>query len=368
MKQISKTPQVLERLRAAFGADADLSRLAVYEATLLNTLPLRKSSGIFQGARNSLSLLSEMATAINKESVPLQMQHDTEAAPFGRLFYGEVGSDDQLRGWFAVDGSTHPEVVAKLDSGVIDQVSVGFLMKSLTCSACGFDYMGPDAWEQRYELTCDEGHAIGENGVHVFVDGLKNFFELSLVGKGAANGARIVGPSDAVLARSAETQRLAASARAETGFAGVRLTATPPTPKQDPAKMDPELLTRLEASASEKATALAQLAAATTQLEAANARVAELEPLAAAATERDAAKAAVEKAVTALQAEARTVLTACGKSSDNLPSDVDALLALIDEHRAQFAAVVPVGGKSKGPGVDNADTNTRSSTAFKTAR
>lgn len=347
MKQITKTEQIKAQLRAAFGADANLDALVVYETIALNPKPIRKAGGIFKGARASLSLLGEAATSINRESVPIQMVHNTSEAPYGRAFYGEVVGDE-LRVLFAIDSASHPEVVSKIDSGVLDQVSVGLLSKAMKCSKCDFNYMAPNAMSNLYMLECDEGHRIGEDGTHVWLDGLDYFFELSLVGMGAANGARIVGQSDSVLQGNSHfQQRLAASALG--GVAGIRLSVD----TEELSTMTPDQMTRFEAAITQGATATAQLTAVTgerdaarTELAAAQARIQELTASGAAetATQLAAAQADLAAAVTALQAEATTVLTACGKPVTDLPKTVTELTALIAENRAAFAAIIPVNG------------------------
>jgi hypothetical protein len=342
MKQVAVTEQIQGQLRAAYGADANLDALVVYEAIALTSLPLRKAGGIFKGARNTVSLMGELASWIGRESVQLQLSHDTSTVPYGRVFYGEVISDE-LRVLFAVDKS-HPDIIAKLDSGTLDQVSVGFLPKSLKCSACAFDYMAPNALPQLYMLECDDGHRIGEDGNFAWVDGLQYFFEMSLVGMGAVNGARIVGRSDARIANDPQfQQRLAASV---SDFAGVRLS---PTLKDFPEMNEAQMATFQAAVAGEAtaktelAAANAALAAANTILEAAQARVVELEADSGLDVEALQAEATEAKAV--LQDELKAVLTALGKDVPaDLPTELATLKAQLSEHRAAFAAVIPVGG------------------------
>jgi hypothetical protein len=374
MKQVQKTEQILNQLRASFGPDAELTSLAVYETRALNSLPLRKSGGIFKGARNSLRLLQQMADWVNGESVPLHLSHDTSGLPYGRAFHGAM-VDNELRLLFAVDSMSHPEVVSKLESGVLDQVSVGFNMKSLGCSKCGFNFIGASA-ENFYNLTCDEGHTIGQDDVHVWVDDLEYFFELSLVGMGAAEGATIVGRSDARLANNPSAQqRLAASADA--GLFGVRLSPN----IEEASTMTPDQLARFEANITAAATATANLGAVTTdrdaavaELTAANARVAELEAAALAAapaaevtTQLIAAQADAAAAVEALRAEATVVMTALGEEAPaEMPADVPTLVAMIAEKRAAFAAVIPVGGASNQEPLN--PTPARSVGAFRTQR
>ena len=371
MKQVQKTEQILNQLRASFGPDADVTSLAVYEARALNSLPLRKSGGIFKGARNSLRLLQQMADWVNGESVPLHLSHDTSGLPYGRAFHGAL-VDNELRLLFAVDSMGHPEVISKLESGVLDQVSVGFNMKSLGCSKCGFNFIGASA-ENFYNLTCDEGHTIGQEGVHVWVDDLEYFFELSLVGMGAAEGATIVGRSDARLANNPSAQqRLAASADA--GPFGVRLS---PHIEEAPT-MTPDQLARFEANITAAATATAQLTAVTAErdiaaeaLVAANARVAELEAASEQAptdvAELVAAQADAALAVETMRGELTACLTALGETIPaELPNDVTVLVAQVAEKRAAFAAIIPVGGAANQEPLS--PNPTRSVGAFRTQR
>lgn len=363
MKQIQKTPEVMQKLQAAFGPDANLQNLAVFETVAMNTLPLRKTSGLFKGARLSLSLLSESASWINRESVPLQIQHDNSELPVGRLFFAQV-VEDQLRALFAIDTTTSPDLVNKIESGVIDQVSVGQVNKSLACNQCGFNYLAPDASILNIlDATCPDGHQVGVDGTFCFVDGLQSFFETSLVGMGAVEGAKIVGPTDARLANN-EPFRLAASANR---LGGLRLTCSAEEPQDVDTK---EFIAKLEASAGEKAILTAQVTtltaerdAAVTELTAAKAKIADLEP---AAAELTASKEASDKAVAALTTEATTILTACNKPTDNLPKDVDGLLSVIAENRAAFAAAVPIGGKSNGANTDVEAKPATNLTAFRT--
>jgi hypothetical protein len=368
MKQVAKTQQVMDRLRAAFGPDVDVSRLAVYETAALNTQPLRKSGGIFKGARITPATLTQIANSINSESAPMRLEHGDEGAPYGRVFYGEVVGDE-ARALFTVDDA---EMVRKIDSGTLDQVSVGFMPAAINCSACGFNFIGSDAtFENLYTLTCNDGHTMNENGAHAWVDGMASFQELSLVGKGAAQGARIVGPSESRLAAGNDNYRALA---AKAGFSGLALTCEPietPTPK-DTLNVDitMQLTAAVEAktkaemtviSLTEKNTALTdQLAAVKAQLDAVDTTTAE---------KLVASEAEVATAVVALTEEAKMILTALQKPVDNLPTTVAELTALIAEHRAEFAAAIPVGGRAK-PSAETGETTTAParSAAFSTRR
>lgn len=365
MKQISKTAEILSKLRASYGVDAVVDDLAVYEVVLANTLPLRKTGGLFKGARLSPTLLSEIVNAVNAESVPIQLQHDTSTLPYGRLFSAALVGEE-ARGLLAVDKKAHPDLVQKLDTGTLDQVSVGMVNKQLLCSSCGFDYMKASAYENRWDLTCDKEHKIGENGVHIQVVGLDSLFETSFVGQGAVRGARVIGPSESAFQ---DNPRLAASSAANGGIAA-HLTATVEDETMDPAAFTSQLSTvteravkaetSLTAITGERDTAVANLATVTGERDTA---IANLNTV---TGERDTAVAslataqeAVDAAVAALSAEAKGVLIACGKNEADADAaikdkDATALLGILTENRAKFAAIIPAGGASK-----PADTDTK---------
>lgn len=339
-------------MRDAFGPDVAVENIAVFESIALNTLPLRRANGILKGARFTASTLPLVAQAINKESAPVQKLHSPSDLPSGRMFYCEV-VDDEMRSLFTV---TDPAIVEEINNGTIDQTSVGMQSKHMNCSACGFDYQSPGAWENRYLLTCDQGHTIGEDGVFVWLDGCEAFLEYSLVGKGAVNGARIVGPSEQKLSKN-ERYKLAASASAD-GFGIFQLTVTPKeTPNVDLSALlgkheltlidKADLTVKLAASEGHRAAAEALVAKLTSDLATANAQLASVENETVATL-----KAENVAAVASLQAEATLILTALGKPNEPLKASVPELVAQIAEHRIQLAAYVPTGQTSKPAGED----------------
>jgi hypothetical protein len=356
MKQVEKTGEVLNALRASYGADANLDALTVFEVIASNSLPLRKSKGIYAGAVNTAALHADLAAWMGRESVPVQVQHNTETQPFGRAFHGKVtNGGSELRALIALDNTVHPDVVAKCNSGTLDQVSIGILPKSVTCSKCGWDYLSAAATHDNfYSATCGNGHSVGEDDTHVFVNSADLFFELSLVGCGAVKGARIVGASDSVFQRS-EPLRMAASATNGIQL-GVEIVPTPvPTPKDT--SVTPEMLAAYTASITDAATLKAQAAPLQAALDAANLQLtavsAELATLQAGSTDVvaltasvEASNAALADAVVALKAEANGMLVALGEADPKTPDTVAELVAMIGEKRALFAAAIPINGAS----------------------
>lgn len=369
MKQVEKTGEVLNALRASYGADANLDALTVFEVIASNSLPLRKSKGIYAGAVNTAALHADLAAWMGRESVPVQVQHNTETQPFGRAFHGKVtNGGSELRALIALDNTVHPDVVAKCNSGTLDQVSIGILPKSVTCSKCGWDYLSAAATHDNfYSATCGNGHSVGEDDTHVFVNSADLFFELSLVGCGAVKGARIVGASDSVFQRSEPLRMAASAASATNGIQlGVEIVPTPvPIPKDT--SVNPEMLAAYTASITDAATLKAQAAplqaaldAATVQLTAVSAELATLQAgaanVVALTAAVDASNLALAEAVVALKAEANGMLIALGEKDPTTPDTVAELVAMIGEKRALFAAAIPINGASAAAIADVGET------------
>ncbi|KQS84263.1 hypothetical protein [Rhizobium sp. Leaf383] len=369
MKQIEKTQRIRDLLLASAG-DVDIDALRVYEAIAFNTLPIRKEHFLYKGARADRNLLLEMAAELKRESRPVQIQHDKEPLPIGRVFHGEVkdtGVESELRVLFFLDPTANAQAT-KIEAGTVDQVSVSVVPKQLLNSKSGFDYLGPDAnSENRWSGIDNEGNQLGKDGVYAQMRGLANFFEMSLVGQGGAQNARIVTRDKSHFGEAYE--RLAASGIDPNSLV-LNATATKETP-MDLAALVADLtsktadlttaqigltaaqaqVTTLEASVTERDATIAQLRV---DLEAAQAADA-----AAITAERDAA-------VAALSETAKTVLTKVGKLNVELPTTVADLTTLISEHSASL--VITPGGTSKDTPVDLKSASAPRASAFRSAR
>jgi hypothetical protein len=347
MKQIEKTQSITTKLESQGLVPADV---VVFEAIALNTRPLRKQSVLYKGAVASRGVLLEMAASLEAETVPLQIMHEGQALPIGRVFEGQVrdtGSESELRVLFAVHAS-ETDHIAKIDTGVIDQVSVSILPKQILNSVSGFDYLGPDATlEQIFTGDDGKGNVLGENGVHAKLIGLDSWNELSLVNKGGAQNARIVARDSSIFSGQ-QIQRLAAS-----GLDPNRLllttTATLENDSVDLTTLVAQLTdTKVELStATTKVTALeADVAAKTTRIAELEAQVAEAGDAAANLAAKDARIAELSPAVQTLKDVAKTLLVAKGDVNPTIPDDVAALTALISEAKTGLAAVLVAGARS----------------------
>lgn len=200
MKQIELDDALRAKLNER-APDVDPTKIAVFRAAALSTAPIRKRHPLYNGAVVTEALLTEMRDELHKESRPLQIMHgssDGDQLPIGRVFDAELSQGTgpngatELRTLFWID-TEHLELVNKVNSGTIDQVSVAFLAKSIKSNKTGFDFLGPKAtFENVWGGVDDKGNKMGVDGAHAILDGLDGWYEMSLVGQGGALGAKIL--------------------------------------------------------------------------------------------------------------------------------------------------------------------------------
>lgn len=379
-KQIQMTAEIEAQIKASVNdTNLDVSKLAVFEARTLSTKPIKKY-GLFNGAKVSVGTLQQMADTLNAKggAIPMQIMHNTDVLPVGRVFQGQVtdmGTGDvELKTLFYIP-KDKTELVNDINNSVIDEVSVGLLTEHAFCSECNFDYFGEEAdIMNRINLTCNEGHTIGEKGVHVNLVGVASWSELSLVNRGAAKDAKIL--SRAQLNMNADTmKKLAASTvPLETRF----LTESYKMDKinlKETTTMDKEVFGMLQASATELATVKLELStkdtalkAVTTEKEALEASLKstkeELDALKASAPEQAAKLAAAAETETKLTAtvekllpHVKAALVASGEVETDLEGkDVTALLELVETKGYKLHQVFGVQAKSDGSKADDKKT------------
>lgn len=369
MKQINKTPEITAVLRQSVGPSVNTDNLAVYEAIAFNNRPVRKNHPLFKGAIADRSLLLEMAAALSVESRPVQIQHDDGDLPSGRAFHGKVvdkGSESELRVLFFVDKS-EASLMNKIDSGTVDQVSVSIIPKKMLNSKSGFDYLGAEATaENIWTGTDNDGNTIGKNGVYARMIGLDNWFELSLVGMGGAENARIVSHDESYFGSS--YSKLAAS--------GVDPSVFLLEASTENHTMDLTVLSdKLVELSGKNATLTADIATLTTAKTTLEAQIVELQKKVDEAGTPDATLTAAQadlttktaeaetlaadnaKAVEALQLVAKAILAATGKVDAEIPKTIAELTALIDESKDKLAAALKAGGVSQDE-TEGVETNT----------
>lgn len=358
-KRLDITPQIAAAIARSTDGSVDPSDVAVFETISLNTLPISKKGTLFSGAVAAESLLMQMAEYVNAPGgfVPLHNNHDQgQELPVGRVFAGEARQTSEgiteLRTQFYLPLS-EAALVSKVETGVVEEVSVGLQPTHMNCSECGFDYNGPEATlDNFWTQTCANDHTIGKDGVHVNMVGLSRFWEQSLVSVGAAHKAKIQ-PRAKALMGDQYAQQLAA-------------TGVPPEAKilfASPTKKEPAM--ELTALVAELTTAKAGVLVSEAALTAANATLAtlnetitalnaEIVTLKATAdvkvpevqAQLEAANTALTDATAVMRVEADRLTVAAGLTKPADDASIAALTEAITSARTKLASSIPVGGLS----------------------
>lgn len=197
-KRVELTDNIRKYIQEKCGTSVDFNQLAVYQARGISTEPISQNTLYDKGVL-SREALEDMANLINEplSSVSIQAMHDTSELPQGKVFHAEVVDENNATSaLYTVFGvsTEHPDIVNKVDNGIIDEVSFGFKPKAILCSECGKNFMDPDVdLMDIWQGHCPEcGAYMGQDGAHVNVPGVEKVSELSLVGKGAAKHAKIL--------------------------------------------------------------------------------------------------------------------------------------------------------------------------------
>jgi len=344
-KAVEITQDILAQIEKVAGAAVSADDIVVFEAAAANTKPLNKMGSIFNAGRISEDTLRQMAAAVNsgEESVPLHTLHaQGYELPVGKVFQAEVvrlsDGEAELRTMFFLPKS-ESAMVERINLGIIDEVSVGLKSKALLCSKCGFDYFSADAgFENLYSQTCENGHTVGVDGTHVKLSGLDKWMELSLVSRGAASKPKILGRTKQVMAKETYDRIAADGLPPE---AVVLFTASDEKKEE---LMDPEVKAQLDAFGA-KLNELTELVAALapkepTAEELAAAAAAEAEALAAAAAAEAEALAAAEAQVSEQDAALKAELDAAKARI----AELEAAAAPKNEEVTLDASGIPVGG------------------------
>jgi hypothetical protein len=369
-KSVVITPRIQSLIQQNNGGEqVDLNSILVFEASVLNTRPLSKPGSIFDKGVVSVDTLNQMATYLNSGGfIPLQTLHPMgNELPIGRFFYAQVmpstlgdGSTELVAMFYLPKDD---ENASKLDQGIIDEVSVGVVAQHLNCSQCSWDYMSADATADNFwDRTCANGHTLGVDGVHLNLVGLDRWTETSLVSKGAANNAKILGRTKQRLGQE-QYDRLAASGVAPEQ----KLLIATTTDKPRSLKMDKELKEMIEQMAELKADAKhhnvalgakdAQIATLTASIEAKDAEIVKLKE----GTELKEATAKLSETEGKV-----TELTASKESIEAQLAEVTAKLATAETQVAALQAGAGNGGRANGAG-DVTHGSAAPSSAFKAA-
>ncbi len=394
-KELILNDELLKKFKAKFTEKAEPSDFYCFKARAFSTEPLTYT-GIYDGATAVPATLYEMADLINNsnENIGVLELHDSRDLSLGRCFSAEVfneGTVHSLQVCMAILRTAETEdIIKKIDLGVLDEVSVSIVPRHARCSACEFDYMGPDAtFDNYFECTCPNGHKIGVDGVHCILEGIDNFSEISVVNRGAAENPKILDNER----REAYVYKLAAakgfknvdkrkvlicSLKMEDTMDEEKIEASetkeaPATeaPATEEAKTQEAPGTELSAELSEAKAEIERLKAQCdlqTKLTAAEAAIKEKDEKIAAIEaslkekddeiaklkeELEASKASLsaseesgKKTMEFLKSEVKKVLVASG-SKEEIPEDLNGISEMLGKNQQLLATLIPAGGASK---------------------
>jgi hypothetical protein len=147
--------------------------------------------------------LFQVADTINANGLPLLLSHDSNKLPSGQWYEAVVKeADEELVGKFFIpkEIKEYEDVKTRIDTGILDSVSIGFNAGKHDCSICGnniYDYENCSHIPGRkYEIKNPQtGNIVKEETCYVLLDDI-NVSEGSLVYSGAVKNAKIIESSD----------------------------------------------------------------------------------------------------------------------------------------------------------------------------
>lgn len=378
-RRVEITDSLRQRLAQA-APDLEASEVVFYRTIAVSTTPVRKKGTLWEGARLSRSALQQMADQVNsgEKNVPLHTMHQQATElPVGKVFFAEL--EDRADGGVNLIATfyipkTQTRLISDIDNHVLNEVSIGAVYGQMTCSACGWNYRGDDA--DLFNLmmrTCANGHVVGENGVHINLNNLEDWMELSLVSRGASPDAKIL--SRVKAQASDRLEKIAAS-----GAPAEALFVTANSNSKEIDIMDLTQLTeRIEAGATERAELKAELKStakerddAKAELATAQERITELEG----SEDDQEVRAELEQvegqrdaALTFLQDAAKKALVAAGETDPEAPETIEACIESINKSKTTLAGLLQEGGTSTAADIkDETKKAELAVTGFKTRR
>ncbi len=145
------------------------------------------------------SALYQVNETINSHSLPLLLVHNSNSLPVGSWYESTVDEVEEAvytKFFIPKEIKEYEDIKSRIDTGILDSVSIGFNAGVHDCSICGNDIQNysecPHIPGQKYEIkdTID-GTSLGEVVCYVMLDDIRAS-EGSLVHAGAVPRAKIV--------------------------------------------------------------------------------------------------------------------------------------------------------------------------------
>ena len=203
-KRVVLDETIISKMKSVLGEDISPDNYVVYKARAISTEAISKrGSNLLNGATPTENFIRSIVAMANEpqKNVSVHTMHDDWSLSIGRVFdMWEVVEFDSVHAAYAylaiLKNDENKEVIEKIDGGILDEVSIGFEIKSGKCSVCGWDFFDnnlseDDKLEHLWNATCANGHVMGKDGAHLVLDEPKSFSEISIVNQGAAHKAKI---------------------------------------------------------------------------------------------------------------------------------------------------------------------------------
>lgn len=203
-KRVVLNETIISKMKSVLGEDISPDNYVVYKARAISTEAISKrGSDLLNGATPTEGFVRSIVAMANEpqKNVSVHTMHDDWSLSIGRVFdMWEVVEFDSVHAAYAylaiLKNDENKEVIEKIDGGILDEVSIGFEIKSGKCSVCGWDFFDndldeEDKFEHLWNATCANGHVMSKDGAHLVLDAPKSFSEISIVNQGAAHKAKI---------------------------------------------------------------------------------------------------------------------------------------------------------------------------------
>ena len=94
-----------------------------------------------RNTRFKAGALVDVSNRINQHGLPLLMNHNSNQFPVGMWFKAKVDENDQVIAEFYVPKEIpeYSDIMSRVDTGILDSVSIGFSADVHDCSICGND-------------------------------------------------------------------------------------------------------------------------------------------------------------------------------------------------------------------------------------
>ena len=383
-KKLELNEDLIARFKAKMGEDVSVEDFAIYKVRGISTEPLNKMASIYDGGKCTVLTVAQLVDKVanTNTNVGIAYNHDGEMLNVGRAFYAELGNEGaETVGYFylaLLKNDETNDVIKKLENGVLDEVSVNFKATHVNCSKCGWDYMGEDSDDSNWwDQTCANGHTVGVDGTHLELDGVDNFFEISIVNQGAAHNPKVLSSYTRSLFSQDDVRRLAASNKSPyiyiTSLSTKMENDMTEEIKQEAEEVKPAEQAAEEVKPAEQAAEEVKPAEQETEevkpaeqeaeevkpaeQEAEEVKPAEQEEaLANMQKELEAVKAEKEQVLSAYREQVKKVMVALNKTEVEIPESLDGISKLLEDNNATLLSAIPVGGVSKSANADKTQT------------